>query len=469
MGEDVLHGSLAAITTPTVTPLAPGTCLPPVCVEDVSADGSAGFYCGERCHGCFKGAQHLFVPRANAPAGAAPALCPTCVKEGDLWDNYQRCVADKCDECDHGFANFVDGIGHQLCSSCSKQGRRPGYFPKSPGDRCLNADCGRPKRWVQVGSSGGVGYCSCCVPNNVEWCMCRGLNRAFNEPRVRRKRTFNDPDLTKTDKLRLSGGEAACADYMSRVEEGEVSIENVDQVRDVLGKEYHDDVVYELIGKLSLSEAKAIAYWKSQSAQPRWEHLTALLLEDFDGNGAFEEAQRRRKADAAADAAEPDVGDMIDVRWDNSVGPEADGFWRCMVGRDDNGRLIVESDQEGFGDPMPFDPKDDSWRRPKKRKRCDAAGDCTASYNIGDRVQVVHFGGMPTGKVVALRPGGYDIRLDKDGVIWPVSANVLLHAWECDNEGICYYEEDSDSEATEEEDPVVCDLDECDDHKMCSC
>ena len=95
--------------------------------------------------------------------------------------------------------------------------------------------------------------------------MCRGLNMAFNEPRTRRKRTFNDPDLTKTDKLRLSGGEAACADYMSRVEEGEVSIANVFLVRDVLGKEYHDDVVYELIGKLSLSEAKAIAYWKSWS------------------------------------------------------------------------------------------------------------------------------------------------------------------------------------------------------------
>ena len=62
---------------------------------------------------------------------------------------------------------------------------------------------------------------------------------------------------------------------------------------------------------------------------------------------------------------EPDDGEVIEVWWKDEPGPEPDGFWRCMV-VDDDGSLFVESDQEGFGDPMPFDPKEDSWRRPEE-------------------------------------------------------------------------------------------------------
>ena len=39
---------------------------------------------------------------------------------------------------------------------------------------------------------------------------------------------------------------------------------------------------------------------------------------------------------------------------------------------------------------------------------------------------MLHFKGKPTGAVVALRQGGYDVRLDKDGVDWPASSAVLV-------------------------------------------
>ena len=55
-----------------------------------------------------------------------------------------------------------------------------------------------------------------------------------------------------------------------------------------------------------------------------------------------------------------------------------------------------------------------------------AAGDGTASYGVGDRVQVLHFKGKPTGAVVALRTPGYDVRLDHSGIVWPLSATVLV-------------------------------------------
>ena len=55
-----------------------------------------------------------------------------------------------------------------------------------------------------------------------------------------------------------------------------------------------------------------------------------------------------------------------------------------------------------------------------------AAGDGTASYGVGDRVQVLHFKGKPTGAVVALRTPGYDVRLDHSGIVWPLSAAVLV-------------------------------------------
>jgi len=54
-----------------------------------------------------------------------------------------------------------------------------------------------------------------------------------------------------------------------------------------------------------------------------------------------------------------------------------------------------------------------------------AAGDDTASYAIGDHVQVVQFTDKPTGKVVALRSEGYDVRLDHSGIVWPLTANAL--------------------------------------------
>ena len=55
-----------------------------------------------------------------------------------------------------------------------------------------------------------------------------------------------------------------------------------------------------------------------------------------------------------------------------------------------------------------------------------AAGDGTASYGVGDRVQVLHFKGKPTGAVVALRTPGYDVRLDHSGIVWPLSPAVLV-------------------------------------------
>ena len=55
-----------------------------------------------------------------------------------------------------------------------------------------------------------------------------------------------------------------------------------------------------------------------------------------------------------------------------------------------------------------------------------AAGDGTATYVAGDRVQVLHFKGKPTGVVVAPQPPGYDIRLDHSGIVWPLSAAVLV-------------------------------------------
>ena len=63
----------------------------------------------------------------------------------------------------------------------------------------------------------------------------------------------------------------------------------------------------------------------------------------------------------------PKIGAVIDVRWASSEDPKVDGpWWRCKVICDGDGYLFVESDQEGFGDPMQFDPKDDSWRHPEE-------------------------------------------------------------------------------------------------------
>ncbi|CAH0374458.1 unnamed protein product [Pelagomonas calceolata] len=55
-----------------------------------------------------------------------------------------------------------------------------------------------------------------------------------------------------------------------------------------------------------------------------------------------------------------------------------------------------------------------------------AAGDGTASYGVGERVQVLHFKGKPTGAVVSLRTPGYDVRLDHSGIVWPLSPAVLV-------------------------------------------
>ena len=59
----------------------------------------------------------------------------------------------------------------------------------------------------------------------------------------------------------------------------------------------------------------------------------------------------------------PPVGSQVLVRWEGEPGPERDGCWRAIVYRKD-GKLWLggANFSPAFGDPMPFDPVQDSWR-----------------------------------------------------------------------------------------------------------
>ena len=59
----------------------------------------------------------------------------------------------------------------------------------------------------------------------------------------------------------------------------------------------------------------------------------------------------------------PPDGSQVLVRWEGEPGPERDGCWRAIVYRKD-GKLWLggANFSPDFGDPMPFDPVQDSWR-----------------------------------------------------------------------------------------------------------
>ena len=60
----------------------------------------------------------------------------------------------------------------------------------------------------------------------------------------------------------------------------------------------------------------------------------------------------------------PPTGSEVFVRWQGAPGPERDGYWRATVERSSDGKLwLVGHDFDpAFGEPMPFDPVQDSWR-----------------------------------------------------------------------------------------------------------
>ena len=57
----------------------------------------------------------------------------------------------------------------------------------------------------------------------------------------------------------------------------------------------------------------------------------------------------------------PPDGSQVLVRWEGEPGPERDGCWRAIVYRDDGKLWLVGHDFDpAFGEPMPFDPVQDS-------------------------------------------------------------------------------------------------------------
>jgi hypothetical protein len=255
-------------------------------------DGADGFGCGQTCDCCQKKHTNLFVPRE----GAGAVLCAACVAAEDVLDEYQRCLTDRCAECYSGYARFVDASGSQLCGECCNG--RLGYYPKCEGLRCLTEDCGLEKVYVRMNTSGGVGYCRKCVPDKVAWRHVRHT-KPDGTAKAPRQRTLNDKDLTDIDELRLLGGKRALDDFMRRVEAGELSIGSWEYVRIVLNYEYHYNVprlILEDLDRISDSDWKTL----SRSKERMWKRLTKSLCEEFEGNDAYEDAQKRRRDEAKA-------------------------------------------------------------------------------------------------------------------------------------------------------------------------
>ena len=260
-------------------------------------DGADGFGCGRTCDCCQKETSMLFVPRD----GTGAKLCVACVAAEDVSDEYERCHADKCAECYGGYARFVDDNGRQLCGECCNG--RPNYYPKFRSDRCLIEGCCRRKYYVRINTTGGIGYCSEHVPDKVEW---RHESKTYPDGSRRpsycagsRQRTLNDDDLTEIDELRLLGGKRALDDFMRRVAAGELSIGSYRYVRTVLTKEYHFNVprlILEDLDDIDADEWTAL----SRNKEQMWKDLTESLCEEFDGNDAYEAAQKRRRDEAKA-------------------------------------------------------------------------------------------------------------------------------------------------------------------------
>jgi hypothetical protein len=255
-------------------------------------DGADGFGCGQTCDCCQKKHTNLFVPRE----GAGAVLCAACVAAEDVLDEYQRCLTDRCAECYSGYARFVDASGSQLCGECCNG--RLGYYPKCEGLRCLTEDCGLEKVYVRMNTSGGVGYCRKCVPDKVAWRHVRHT-KPDGTAKAPRQRTLNDKDLTDIDELRLLGGKRALDDFMRRVEAGELSIGSWEYVRIVLNYEYHYNVprlILEDLNRISDADWKTL----SRNKERMWKKLTEDLCEEFEGNDAYEDAQKRRRNEAKA-------------------------------------------------------------------------------------------------------------------------------------------------------------------------
>ena len=133
--------------------------------------------------------------------------------------------------------------------------------------------------------------------------------------------------------------------------------------------------------RLRLDEAvKAKARAREGAAAPR-------KAEEPKGGAAAKPAQAKKKTSGAgakpkkkkarvATPAPPRREDLLDmmldgppdgsqvlVRWEGEPGPERDGCWRAIVYRKD-GKLWLggANFSPDFGDPMPFDPVQDSWR-----------------------------------------------------------------------------------------------------------
>ena len=172
-------------------------------------DRADGFGCGHTCDCCQKKYTNLFVPRE----GAGAALCAACVAAENVMDKYERCLRDRCAECYDGCAKFRDASGRQLCGECCNG--RLGYYTKCVGERCLTEGCCLRKYYVRKNVIGGAGYCSKCVPDEVEW-RHQDKTNPDGTSKVPRQRSLDDDDLTEIDELRLLGGKRALDDFMRR-------------------------------------------------------------------------------------------------------------------------------------------------------------------------------------------------------------------------------------------------------------
>lgn len=300
LDDKTVYDSLAAKAQPLRSRDAPGVAFaPPPPVADASWD----FSCGRRCKCCEKETSNLFVPRDGAPKDSDKTLCRECVAAKNVLDYYQRCLTDRCAECYDGFACFRDASGRQLCGWCCDG--RLGYYPKSVGKRCLTKGCGLMKHYVRKNTIGGVGWCRKCVPDKVEWRNTMNTHPdGTSKARAAgpRQRSFKDDDLTEIDELRLLGGKRALDDFMRRVEAGELSIGNWRYVRLVLNMEYHYNVPRLILEDLNRIEPYSDADWKtlSRNKERMWKKLTDDLCEEFEGNDAYEAAQKRRRDEAKA-------------------------------------------------------------------------------------------------------------------------------------------------------------------------
>ena len=292
LDDKTVYDSLAAMAQPLRPRDAPGPAFAP---PPVSVDDDVLYVCREHCDDCEKMTPSVFVPRH----GAGATLCAACVAAKNVLDEYQRCLPDKCAECYGGCAKFRDASGRQLCGECCDG--RAGYYPKFVGDRCLIEGCGLKKAYVRMNAIGGGGFCWKCVPDKVEW-----RNQSSTDPdgtaKAPRQRTFNDDDLTDVDELRLLGGKRALDDFMRRVAAGELSIGSWRYVQIVLTREYHFNVPRLILEDLNRIEPYSDADWKtlSRNKERMWKKLTDDLCEEFGGNDAYEDAQKRRRDEAKA-------------------------------------------------------------------------------------------------------------------------------------------------------------------------